>query len=123
MDAAPEQKTFAQKLQEKIAQSRFFTFSLLLHVVIVVIGGGAVLFHKASEAPDFTSEGGDLLSADASVQAPVEQPPDMTPNQTVTPDAPSITKNPPFSGRSHQPVGAKIRLPSSIADERSQPPL
>ncbi|MEO7317983.1 MAG: prenyltransferase/squalene oxidase repeat-containing protein [Chthoniobacteraceae bacterium] len=78
-------------MQEKIAQSRFFTFSLLLHVVIVVLGGGVVLFHKSIDAPDFTSEGGDLMSAETSVQAPVEQPPDMTQQQTVTPDAPSIT--------------------------------
>ena len=91
MDAAPEHKPFGQRMQEKIAQSRFFTFSLLLHVVIVVLGGGVVLFHKAMEAPDFTSEGGDLMSAETSVQAPVEQPPDMTQQQTVTPDAPSIT--------------------------------
>ena len=91
MDAAPEQKSFAQKLQEKIAQSRFFTFSLLLHIVIVVLGGGVVLFHKSIDAPDFTSEGGDLMSAEANVQPPMEQPPDMTQQQTVTPEAPSIT--------------------------------
>ena len=91
MDAASEQKTFGQKVQEKIAQSRFFTFSLLLHVVIVIVGGSAVLFHKAIDAPDFTSEGGDLMSAEANVQPPLEQPPDMTEQQTVTPEAPSIT--------------------------------
>ena len=91
MDAASEQKTFGQKVQEKVAQSRFFTFSLLLHVVIVIVGGGAVLFHKAVDAPDFTSEGGDLMSAEANVQPPMEQPPDMTEQQTVTPEAPSIT--------------------------------
>ena len=91
MDAAPERKSFAQKLQEKIAQSRFFTFSLLLHVVIVVLGGGVVLFHKAIDAPDFTSEGGDLMSAETNVQPPMEQPPDMTQQQTVTPEQPSIS--------------------------------
>ena len=91
MDAASEQKTFGQKVQEKVAQSRFFTFSLLLHVVIVIVGGSAVLFHKAIDAPDFTSEGGDLMSAEANVQPPMEQPPDMTEQQTVTPEAPTIT--------------------------------
>ena len=90
MDAASEQKTFGQKLQEKIAQSRFFTFSLLLHVVIVVLGGSVVLFHKAIDAPDFTSEGGDLMSTETNVQPPMEQPPDPT-QQTATPDIPSIT--------------------------------
>lgn len=91
MDAAPEQKTFTQKLQEKIAQSRFFTFSLLLHVVIVVLGGGVVLFHRMNDAPDFTSDGGGLMNADTSAQPPPEQPPDPTQQQTFTPEAPSIT--------------------------------
>ena len=91
MDAAPEQKTFGQKLQEKIAQSRFFTFSLLLHVVIVVLGGGVVLFHRMNDAPDFTSDGGGLVSSDVSAQPPPEQPPDMSQQQTFTPEAPSIT--------------------------------
>ena len=91
MDAAPEQKTFGQKLQERIAQSRFFTFSLLLHVVIVVLGGSVVLFHRMEDAPDFTSEGGGLMSSDVSVQPPAEQPPDLSQQQNVTPEAPSIT--------------------------------
>ena len=91
MDPALEQKSFGQKLQEKIAQSRFFTFSLLLHVVIVVLGGGVILFHKAMDAPDFVSEGGDLTSTEANVTPPQEQPPDMSQQTTVTPEAPSIT--------------------------------
>lgn len=91
MDATSEQKSFGQKLQERIAQSRFFTFSLLLHIVIVVLGGGVVLFHKTVDAPDFMSEGGDMLSEDTTVQPPQEQPPDMTQETTVTPEQPSIT--------------------------------
>src|SRR5450755_1971702 len=91
MDATPEQKTFGQKLQEKIAQSRFFTFSLLLHVVIVVLGGSVVLFHKAIDAPDFTSEGGDLTAADATVTPPQEQVQDVSQTQNVAPEAPSIS--------------------------------
>ena len=91
MDAAPEEKTFSQKLQEKIAQSRFFTFSLLLHVVIVVLGGSVVLFHRMNDAPDFTSDGGGLMNADTSAQPPPEQPPDPSQQQTFTPEAPSIT--------------------------------
>ena len=90
MDASPEQKSFGRKLQERIAQSRFFTFSLLLHVVIVVLGGGVVLFHKALDAPDFSSEGDGLMSAETSVQAPVEQPPDVSQEQSFTPEAPSV---------------------------------
>ncbi len=92
MDPASEQqKSFGQKLQEKIAQSRFFTFSLLLHVVIIVLGGTVVLFHRAIDAPDFTSIGDGLMSAEPSVTPPAEMPPDMSQEQTFTPEAPSIT--------------------------------
>ena len=87
----PEQKSFGQRLQERIAQSRFFTFSLLLHVVIVVLGGSVVLFHKYSEPPDFTSDGNGLLGEEASVQPPLEQPPDMSQQETFTPQEPTIS--------------------------------
>ena len=91
MDSAPEQKTFGQKLQEKIAQSRFFTFSLLLHVVLVVLGGSVVLFHRITDAPDFTGDGSALMNNEVAVQPPIEQPPDMSQQQNVTPEAPSNT--------------------------------
>jgi hypothetical protein len=91
LNPEPEQKTFGQRLQERIAQSRFFTFSLLLHVVIVVLGGSVVLFTKYSEPPDFTSDGSGLLGEEASVQPPAEQPPDMSQEQTFTPQEPTIS--------------------------------
>ena len=89
LEQEQEQKSFAQKLQEKLAQSRFFTFSLLLHVELVVLGGSVVLFHRMTDAPDFTSDGGGLMSNEVTAQPPQEQPPDMS-QQTVTPEAPSI---------------------------------
>jgi hypothetical protein len=91
MDPSSEQKSFMQKLQERLAASRFFTFSLLLHVILVILGGSVVLFNLAPDPPDFTSDGGALVSGDVSVQPPMEQPPDMTQQQAPTPEAPSIT--------------------------------
>ncbi len=88
MDSLPAE-SFATKLQRKLAASRFFTFSLLLHVVIVMVGGSAVLFKHMTEAPDFTSEGGDLVAGDVSVTPPPEQPQDLT-QQTFTPVAPTV---------------------------------
>ncbi len=90
MDPEHEKKSLMQKLQERLAASRFFTFSLLLHVILVVLGGSVVLFHHFNEAPDFTSDGGGLVSSDVAVQPPAEQPPDPA-QQTFTPEQPSIS--------------------------------
>lgn len=83
-------KPFAVRIQEKLAASRFFTFSALLHVVLVIMGGSVVLFKQYIEPPDFVSEGGGLLTAETMPQPPAEQPPDMT-QQAFTPDQPTIS--------------------------------
>ncbi len=89
MDHSPRQKSFSQRLQEKLAASRFFTFSLLIHAVIVVMGGSVVLFHQYVAPPDFTAEGG-VVGSDTAVAPQVEQLPDPT-VQNFTPEAPSIS--------------------------------
>ncbi len=81
----PQELNFVQRLQAKLAASRFFTFSLLLHVVIVMMAGTIVIQQIASEPPDFAAEGGDGLVMDESTQLP---PPPSTPQiqqQTFTP--------------------------------------
>lgn len=73
---------------DRMRRSRFFTVSLLIHVVLVVLFGGTVLFHKYAEPADFTSEGGDggfVTDMDAGQQPPdATNPVDQTPNFTVT---------------------------------------
>lgn len=86
----PEQnESFMKRLQAKIAASRFFTFSLLLHVVLVVLGGSAVLFQRMQPPPDFAAEGTGGLVSDNPVQAPPEPQQDMS-QQTFTPTAPQV---------------------------------
>jgi hypothetical protein len=88
MDVHEPPKPFSKRLQERLAASRFFTFSLLLHVVIVVMAGSIVLIKTVSDAPDFeASEGG--LVAGETVAAP---PSDPTPTieQSFTPDTPQV---------------------------------
>ena len=88
-DEQPEPpKSFIQKLQERAAASRFFTVSVLLHVVLIVMGGSVVLFKQMSDPPDFSSADG-LVNADVQVQAPAEQTPDV--QQQFTPQAPSLS--------------------------------
>ncbi|MEA3209608.1 MAG: hypothetical protein QOE70_2665 [Chthoniobacter sp.] len=90
MDAPEPKKPFMKRLQERLAASRFLTFSLLLHVIIVVMGGSVVLFKIAQEQPDFEASDGGLVSSEVTAAPPPEQPVDLT-QQTFTPDAPQIT--------------------------------
>jgi len=90
MDDLSETKPFMKRLQERLAASRFLTFSLLLHIIIVVLGGGVVLFKAVTEPPDFEAQGGDLLgSDDAAAEAPPEDKvQELT--QTFTVDTPQV---------------------------------
>ena len=80
-------KSFLQKLQERAAASRFFTVSVLLHVVLIVMGGSVVLFKRMTEPPDFTSSDG-LVEQSAQVDTPPEPKPEV--QEQFTPQAPSL---------------------------------
>jgi hypothetical protein len=86
----PSNDSFTKRLQAKLAASRFFTFSLLLHVVLVIMGGSVVLFQQMADPPDFVSEGGDLIAGDSTPQAPPDAPPEMS-QQMFAPDVPQVT--------------------------------
>lgn len=77
MDAIhePHQETTAEKIQKKLAESRFFFLSLTMHVLLVIFGGSIVLFTMQKDADDFVAEGGDGLIAPPSDLPPAEQQP------------------------------------------------
>jgi len=52
----PEKTTLLDRLIDKFNNSRFFTISFVLHVLLILIFGGTVLFEAMQEPPDF--EGG-----------------------------------------------------------------
>jgi hypothetical protein len=84
-----ENLPFSRRVQAFLARSRFATFSVLLHVVIVVMAGSVVLFRHYSEPPDFTADGGEgLVSTDTQAQPP---PPTEQPQETFTPVAPTVS--------------------------------
>lgn len=84
-------------LRQKALNSRFFTISLLLHVLIVTILGGTVLFKAYVEPPDFTGgEGGSFVEQSASVSPPQQQQQQQQPTfqvqtPTATSNAPSLS--------------------------------
>jgi len=66
-----------ERFLRRILASRFFTISAFLHLLLIVLFGGKVLFNKYVEPPDF-QEVGDSNSADAAAvppQAPEPLPP------------------------------------------------
>jgi hypothetical protein len=63
-----------QELQRKLANSRFFMVSMLVHVLIVVWLGGTVLYQRVAETPDFTGDPGEgFVQATPEAQPPVQQ--------------------------------------------------
>lgn len=76
-----------QKLVDKFSNSRDFTISFVLHVILVAIFGTTVLFQAVQEPPDFEGDSGGFTSGEANVSTPPPQntPPVPTPNITVTP--------------------------------------
>lgn len=87
LDNTEPPKSFIERLQERAAASRFFTVSVLLHVVLIVMGGSVVLFKRMAPVEDFAAADG-LVSADVQVQAPPETQPEV--QQQFTPQAPTL---------------------------------
>ena len=68
---APEQKTLLDRLIDKFNNSRFFTISFVLHVLLIFIFGGTVLFEAMQEPPDFEGgEGGFLAGGEETAPPP-----------------------------------------------------
>ena len=83
--------TFMQKFQQKLAESRYFMLSCVIHAVIVIIAGSIVLYKAVIEPPDFVAEGGDgLISATDDLTPPPETPQDAVPTEQVAPQTPNI---------------------------------
>ena len=84
-----KKKPFVERLQERLAASRFLTFSALIHAVLIFLFGGVVLYKQATEVPDFAASDGGLVASDNTVQAPPEKPPDLQ-QQNFQPQAPTL---------------------------------
>jgi hypothetical protein len=76
MESDPEsqqperKKNILDRLIDKFSQSRFFTISFVLHVLLIAIFGGTVLFEAMQEPPDFEGGEGGFLAGGEEVAAP-----------------------------------------------------
>ncbi len=83
--------SFFERFQQKLAESRYFMLSVIIHAVIVAVASTIVLVKAMTDAPDFVSEGGDgLISATEDLSPPPESPTDAVPTEQVTPQAPNL---------------------------------
>ncbi|MEO6785320.1 MAG: hypothetical protein ABI318_04225, partial [Chthoniobacteraceae bacterium] len=83
--------TLMQRFQQKLAESRYFMLSCVIHSVIVILAGGIVLYKAISDPPDFVAEGGDgLIAATDDLTPPPETPADAVPTEQVTPTTPNL---------------------------------
>ncbi len=95
--ASTEFSTRRPSLIERLSKVQSFTFSTIIHAVLVLMLGTTVLFKKYVEPPDFTAEPGGLVANESTVTPPPEQPPQLsqpqfsqsTPDISATPTAPS----------------------------------
>jgi hypothetical protein len=90
--APEESRTFLQKLQFNLAESRYFMLSLVIHSIIVILAGTIVFYKAVLEPPDFVAEGGDgLISSTDDLAPPPETPADSVPTEKVVVQTPNIT--------------------------------
>ena len=73
-----------RELKNKLFNSRFFTISVLFHLVLVLGLGGTVIIQKATEPPDFTGGDPDSKFVQNEV-APTAPPPPPQETPTLTP--------------------------------------
>lgn len=87
---APEKNTLLDKLIEKFNNSRFFTISFVLHVLLIVLFGGTVLFEAMQEPPDFEGGEGGFVAAGQETAAPPTTTQTQPTETTFTVSTPSM---------------------------------
>jgi hypothetical protein len=81
---ADDLQTPLDKIVEKLRNSRDFTISVLIHVILVAVFGTTVLFKAVQEPPDFEGEGGGFVGGGEQVSAPPPQTQVMPQSQDIT---------------------------------------
>jgi hypothetical protein len=98
---APARRSLFASWIALMAGMRFWTFSALIHLVIVILVGGTVLFKRVLAPPDFAPDGG-IVSNDTETHAPPQSEPTLTEVQPTTSATASV--NPSVSAESIQAI-------------------
>lgn len=79
-----------QDMLIKLSASRFFTLSLFVHLLLVMLFGSATLYRYYEEPPDFSSSEGEGFVGADSAAGPPEPPAEAMP-QNMTPPTPTVS--------------------------------
>lgn len=82
--------TISSRLLMRLGACRFFTVSFIIHAIIVILCGSAVLYRAQEETPDFVG-GSEGLLADTAEPSPPSAAPETSAAPEFTPPAPSLT--------------------------------
>lgn len=86
---------FLAMFRDRLAQSRFFTISLALHMILVVVLGGVVIIKNVSPPEDMRAS---MLVEEKSSPAPIDQPQSPhLPMDALNPSPQSFLSTPQFS--------------------------
>src|SRR4051812_4225449 len=93
-DYAPalvHENSLLARIQEKLAASRFLTYSILFHVIALAFFGGMVVVRSLAPVDDFqappiglTEDPTQILRVDTTVETPVSAPKVEAPRQPET---------------------------------------
>jgi hypothetical protein len=90
---ASQESTAGSRLVRVLAEMRFFSFSLFIHTVLVVVLGTVVLFQSREAPPDFTATGSAGLMTDtSSLEPPPEMRPEEMPKDTPSTSSPATAQ-------------------------------
>lgn len=89
----PDKNSLLDRLVEKFNDSRFFTISFVLHVLLIAIFGGTVLFEAMQEPADFEGGEGGFVAAGQEVAAPPDATQTQPTETTFTVSTPTVQNN------------------------------
>ena len=87
MPLFPSNNRVLRKIRRKLFNTRFFTISVLFHVVLLLALGGTVIMQQSHEQADFTGGDGDSKFVASDSTAPPPPPPPPTEQPVLAPSA------------------------------------
>jgi hypothetical protein len=119
MNQTSDERTFLQRLSERLNQSRYFTISLLLHTILLIVAGTLVVTQQ-DEPPAYIPEGGVVPPFDTPPPPPENDRPKIVEFKTPDPSP----KEPP-APRDTRPLPPVVvnQDPGSLFKTFSDPAL
>ena len=127
MSFTQSQSRAIRELRHKLFNSRFFTISVLFHIVLLVTLGGTVIMKHAAEQADFTGGDGDKFVSSTDTAPPPPPPPptnapSLTPTVQNNATMEAITTSAPTMTAFQLPTVAPV-APNAVVDPKVTAPV